>query len=371
MPSRLALFAPSLTGGGIADVFTNLARGFCEAGYAVDLLLARKRGPFLKQVPPAARVVDFQASHVSFSLPALVRYLRKWEPDVLFSAPCGPSLTAVVARLLTGGATRLVVTEHSIFAQTVRRAQSLKARTLVALARRAYPFADAFVAVSEDAAQSLAACTRLSREQIAVIPNPVVVPDATAGGEPTLPWPLDGSHDDSDAPLILGAGRLTEQKDIPTLLRAFARLREGRAARLVVLGEGPRRSALEALAQRLSIREDVHLPGFVDDPYAYMRAASVFALSSHDEPFGLVLVEAMACGTPVVSTDCPGGPSDILKGGALGPLVPVGDDEALAAALGDVLDAPPPADMLTRRAADFSRERAVEAYLALVESLHS
>jgi glycosyltransferase involved in cell wall biosynthesis len=169
--------------------------------------------------------------------------------------------------------------------------------------------------------------------------------------------------------VVLGAGRLHPQKDFPTLLRAFARVRAQRPARLVVLGSGKRaarRAALLALAGRLGVGADVDLPGFAENPYAYMARAAVFALSSAWEGLPTALIEAMACGCPVVSTDCPSGPAEILEGGRYGELVPVGDDAALAAALLRALDAPPARAALRARAAQFSLEAAVERYLPVL-----
>jgi glycosyltransferase involved in cell wall biosynthesis len=361
--SRIALYVPSLKGGGIERVFVNLARGFLEAGHPVDFLLAHREGPYLEQIPPEVRVIDLQATHVSLTLCALAQYLHRRRPAALFAAPCNVSAVALAAGYLVGGGTRIVPTEHSIFAETLRSTRGVKARVSLALARLAYAVADRAVAVSQDAADSLVACTRLCRKCVEVIHNPIIVtPAETAPGTALAPpWPIDVGE-----PLLLAAGRLVPEKDFPTLLRAFARLREQRPARLILLGEGTERASLEALARRLGVRASVHMPGFVRNPFPYMRAASVLVLSSRWEGFGNVLVEAMACGTPVVSTDCTGGASEILQGGRLGPLVPVGDDEALAQAIAATLDDPVPAGLLRERASNFSLERAVEAYLALV-----
>jgi glycosyltransferase involved in cell wall biosynthesis len=166
-------------------------------------------------------------------------------------------------------------------------------------------------------------------------------------------------------PVILAVGRLTLQKDFPTLIRAFARLRARRSARLVILGEGELRDELEALVAELGLTADVALPGFVDNPFSWMRGSALFVLSSAWEGFGNVLVEAMACGTPVVSTDCPSGPAEILENGKWGRLAAVGDAEALARAIAEALDDPNPPDVRAR-AAFFSVERSVDAYLAIL-----
>jgi glycosyltransferase involved in cell wall biosynthesis len=167
-------------------------------------------------------------------------------------------------------------------------------------------------------------------------------------------------------PVVLSVGRLVPQKDHATLLRAFSRLRAGRAARLVILGDGKDRKSLELLASKLGVADDVSLPGFESNPYRYMRRCAVFVLSSAWEGSGNVLAEAMACGAPVVSTDCPSGPAEILGDGKYGPLVAVGDHEALAAAIEASLDHPPPPGDLRSRADVFSSSRSADAYLKLL-----
>jgi glycosyltransferase involved in cell wall biosynthesis len=165
-------------------------------------------------------------------------------------------------------------------------------------------------------------------------------------------------------PVILGVGRLTAQKDFVNLLRAFAIVKQSRPSRLVILGDGPERAALGDLIDRLDLVSDVDMPGFDANPYSYMSRAAVFVLSSAWEGLPTVLIEAMACGTPVVATDCRSGPAEILVGGRFGELVPVGDAAALAAAILRTLERPSP-QALRVRAGDFSIERAVDRYADL------
>jgi glycosyltransferase involved in cell wall biosynthesis len=167
-------------------------------------------------------------------------------------------------------------------------------------------------------------------------------------------------------PVILAVGRLHRQKDFPTLIGAFARLRAERPARLVILGEGKLRPALEKVARRLGVGGDVDLPGYRDNPFAWMARAAVFALSSTFEGTANVLIEAMACGCPVVSTDCPHGPREVLDNGRYGPLVPVGDSAALAHAIAAVLDNPPDREVLRSRAALYDRDTNIDRYLQVL-----
>jgi glycosyltransferase involved in cell wall biosynthesis len=202
----------------------------------------------------------------------------------------------------------------------------------------------------------------LSRTHVTTVYNPVVTPALLGQSAAELhdPW-----FAPSEPPVILGVGRLTRQKDFPTLIRAFARLRRARPARLLILGEGELRPALEELVADLELTDHVRMPGFTDNPFAYMRQSALFALSSAWEGLPTVLIEAMACGTPVVTTDCPSGPAEILEHGKWGRLVPVGDAEALADAMLQTLNAPTCADVAAR-AAEFNVASAVDAYLAVM-----
>jgi glycosyltransferase involved in cell wall biosynthesis len=208
-------------------------------------------------------------------------------------------------------------------------------------------------------AEDLRNFSGLPREAINVIHNPIVTPELSrlAGEAVAHPW-----FAKKDTPVILGAGRLSQQKDFVNLIRAFSILRQTRHARLVIIGQGPERPELERLVDQLQLREQVDMPGFAANPYALMRRADLFVLSSAWEGLPTVLVEAMACGAPVVATDCPSGPQEILEGGRHGRLVPVGDSEALGRAMIETLDDPPPASALVRRADDFGLARSVDAY---------
>jgi glycosyltransferase involved in cell wall biosynthesis len=216
------------------------------------------------------------------------------------------------------------------------------------------------VAVSSGVAEDLVATTGLRREHITVIHNPVVTPELEERAQAPLEhaWFAPG-----EPPVVLSVGRLVAPKDYPTLVRAFARVRAVRPARLVILGEGSQREALLALAAKLGIADDVTLPGFVANPFAYVSRCAVFALSSAWEGFGIVLVEALALGCPVVSTDCPSGPAEILEHGSHGLLVPVGDDEAMAQAILSAIEAPGDPERRKARAAEFAVDQAVDRYI--------
>lgn len=357
MSARVAFFMPSFRGGGAERVMITLAQGLAARGIAADLLVAQREGPNLPPRSAGMRIVDLEAHRVLAALKGLAAYLRREPPDAMLSALPHANVVAVWARALARASTRLVVSEHTIPSLSATHSEQLRARVLPVFMRRAYPKADAIVAVSEGVARDLAALVGVPRERITRIYNPVVTPELAArAGEPLdHPWFRDG-----EPPVVLGAGRLVPAKDYESLLRAFARVRARRRARLVILGEGSERPRLERLAVTLGIDADVQMPGFVGNPYRYMRRAAVFALTSRWEGFGNVLVEAMACGTPVVSTDCYG-PREILEDGHHGLLVPVGDAESLAGAIEAQIDGPRAAPAAAH-AATFAVETAVDRY---------
>ena len=331
---KVALFLPSLRGGGAERVMVNLARGFVERGLQVDLVLARAEGPYLSQVPKEVRVVDLGAQRVLHSLPGLVRYLREERPQAMLSALNHANIVAIWAKLLARVKTRLVVSERTTLSRSTENASSIRVKFIPFLVKAFYPYADVVVAVSRGVAEDLIARIGLTAEKIKVIYNPVVTPELFTKAEEPLdhPWFRPG-----EPPVILGVGRLTKPQDFPTLIRAFALVRKKRPARLMILGEGEERPNLEALVRELGLEREVALPGFVENPYKYMKRAAVFVLSSRWEGLPNALIEALAVGTPVVATDCPGGSKEILEGGKWGRLVPVGDVEALADAIVDIL----------------------------------
>ncbi|WP_246149371.1 glycosyltransferase [Skermanella pratensis] len=363
-PSRIAVFLQDLYGGGAERVMLALATGIARRGYPVDLVLVRREGAYVDDIPPGIRVVELGTRRTVNSVVALARYLRRERPAVLLTALVHVNIAALLARLLAGGRTRIAITEHNQISRNMGANANSTLRMAYRLVPYLYPRAAKIIAVSDGVADDLTRFARLNRARIDVAHNPVVTPDLlTRAAQPVNhPWFAEG-----EPPVILGVGRLSPQKDFATLLRAFARVRAERPARLLILGEGALRPELEKLADELGISSDVQLPGFVDNPMAFMAKASLFVLSSRFEGLPTVLIEAIACGTSTVSTDCPSGPREILEDGRLGGLVPVGDPGALALAIGQALDNPVPADLLRAKAEAYTVERAVDRYLELLQ----
>jgi glycosyltransferase involved in cell wall biosynthesis len=385
---HIAIFLRSLAGGGGAErVVVTLANALAERGCRVDLVLGRDEGSFLDAVAAdvhvvglgggswpatlrfaladparARRLYTWTPPRVLSCVPALARYLRRARPDAMLTGLNYTNLTALWARQRAAVPTRMVLVEHNTLSMRAAHGPP-RLRDLPGKVRRFYPEAAALVAVSDGVAEDLARVLRIPRPRIRTIYNPVVSDELAALAEEPLdhPWFAPGQP-----PVVLAVGKLRPQKDLPTLLEAFAQLRRRRPARLLVLGEGPLRSRLEARVRALGLEGDVALPGFQRNPFAFMRRSAAFALSSRWEGLPTALIEAMACGCPVVATDCPSGPAEILDKGALGPLVPVGDAPALARALEALLDAPTPPERLRGRAALFSVERSVGQYLEVL-----
>jgi len=338
LPTKnVAFFLPSLGGGGAERVIVNLAQGFAGRGLKVDLVLAKAEGAYLSQIPLQVRVVDLGARRVLCSLPGLVRYLRRERPQAMLSTLNHANIIALWAKKLAHVPTRLVVREANTVSMEATNVATLKGKLMPHLIRIFYPWADAIVANSRGVAEDLMKLTGLPPDNIKVIYNPVVTPELFVKAEEPLDHPWFGP---GEPPVILGVGRLTKQKDFPTLIRTFALVRKERPARLMILGEGEERPNLEALVRELGLEEDVALPGFVENPYKYMKRAAVFVLSSRWEGLPNALIEALALGAPVVATDCHGGPREILEDGKWGHLVPIGDIEALAKAILNVLYKP-------------------------------
>jgi len=344
----------------VQRVAVNLAAGLLSRGYAVDFVLVHANGSLLEIVPAGAKVIDLGASRALAAIRGLSRYLRENQPQALIAAPDHANLIAIWAKLLASARTKIVIGNYTNYSLTLRHTRKIQEWAYPPLLLFFHRFADVIISVSHGAADDLARVTHIPRGRITVIYNPAITEEI----EPLSQEPLEHPWFQPDSPpVILAAGRLNVAKDYPTLLKAFALLRNHRPARLVILGEGEKRAEMTALCQKLQIGEDVALPGFVLNPYRFMARCQVFTLSSIYEGFSCVIAEALFCGAQVVSTDCPSGPGEILEHGKYGRLVPVGDPAALAGAMEEALIHPMPREPMRQRAQFFSVDLAVDQYL--------
>ena len=368
---HISIYIFGLSGGGATRRTLTLAGGFAKRGHRVDLVVVEAEGPLAGKLPEGVRLVVLDSvllrlagrkrrRRIKASGFALARYLWRERPDVLLSAANHVHLTAVIAARLSQAPVRMVLRVSNHLTESHLGASERPRPHRLRFARYIYGRADAVITVSQGIADDLVDHTSLSQDRVFAVMNPSYTPEIETAALAPLDhaWGAAGA-----APLLLGAGRLAPAKDFATLLRAFARVRARRPAHLVILGEGRKRRSLEQLVLKLGIAADVELHGFVENPFAWMSRASLFVLSSAWEGSPGVLVEAMACGCPIVSTDCPSGPDEILAGGRYGRLVPVGDDAALAEAIIETLDAAIDRDALRARAREYDIDRAVERYL--------
>lgn len=358
----IAIMLPDLRGGGAERVAVNLANALSTRGYRVDMVVMCRSGELLDALSPQVRVVSLDAPRVRQVLWPLWRYIRFAQPVAVLANMWPLTVMAVLAKRMAGVGTRLVVAEHTTWSRSELLARPTVGWQVRTSMHHVFPHADGIVAVSQGAADDLAQFAQLDRQSIQVIYNPVVsaLPDrAPVECDPAAWW--QGGHR-----RLLAVGTLKSIKAYDTLIDAFARLCSRVDARLLILGEGSERNALEAQVKRLGLQGQVFLPGFVKDPGPFYQRADLFVLSSYAEGFGNVVVEALAAGTPVVSTDCPSGPREILADGRFGQLVPVGDAAALADAMAQSLASEHDHDSLKRRALDFSIDKAVDQYEALL-----
>ncbi len=340
-----------------------LAGAFAERHFQVDLVLAHAVGAYLNNISADVRLVNLGKSRLLKSLPSLVGYMKKERPQVLLSAMLSTNIVALWARDLSRVSTRVIVSEHSTLTSSIKRARNPRERLMTNLARWVYPRADGIVAVSKGVADDLTRVAQLAHHRIETIHNPVVTPELIQRAQEPLhhPWFVPGSP-----PVILGVGRLGAEKDFPSLIKAVAQVHQQRPVRLIILGDGEDRLALESMVRALGLEDIVDLPGFVNNPYHYMRQASMFVLSSIREGLLTVLIEAMACGCPVISTDCHSGPAEILEHGKYGRLVLPENIRGLANAILASLDESVEVESLYQRANDFSVSKACDRYLQIL-----
>ncbi|MGH8518332.1 MAG: glycosyltransferase [Panacagrimonas sp.] len=360
---RVAFFLATSGHSGVDRLMRNLIPAVARRGYAVDQLKVRGHGPGLGEAP-GVRVVDLGSSHVWSSLPALIRYLRRERPHVMLSDKDKVNRCGVVARALAGTSrsTRLVLRSGTTISVDLSHRGPVDRWIQRNSMRWLYRRAHAVVVPSDAAAMDLVTYTGLPSSLVRTLPSPVLSTELLERRPPPPdhPWFASGQP-----PVILGTGELSPRKDFATLVRAFARLRaQGRSCRLVILGRGGQGEALKTLAGELGVAHELDLPGFREDVPNFMAHAAAFVLCSRWEGLGIVLVEAMACGTPVVSTDCPSGPRELLRDGALGDLVGVGDDAALATSLGRLLDLPKEPERYREAVRRYEIESATTGYLA-------
>lgn len=356
----IAIVMPSLEGGGAERVMALLASGIARRGLAVDLVLLQKSGPYLQDLDEKVTIREVGSTSVLRSVPALTRYFKTTRPKAVLSALTHMNIAVALSHRLASCDARLVVSERLSLQAARQYHRGWKDRVMRSLMSSAYRRADLVVVVAQDMVRELSAALSIDSERICCIYNPVVNTSLDKQAQERCPHPW--FDPDSTIPVVLGCGRLSFQKDFSTLIQAFELLRARHRARLVILGDGEDRELLEQQIAQSKFASDMALPGFAANPFPYMAAAGVFALSSRYEGLPGTLIQAMACGAQVVSTDCPTGPHEILEDGKWGALVPVEHPAAMALSLEKALENEP-IDVRARARA-FHEDTAIDRYLA-------
>lgn len=357
---KIAILVSFSGQGGVERMIANLSAALIDLGVELDILLIKDKGPHAANLPERARKIHLGSKHTATSIFAVARYLREERPDAMLAVKHRGILAALRARRLAGTDTPISGRLGTTVSVPLAAGSWLKRALWYRAMRRFYPMLKSVIAVSEGVAGDIRNITGLDGDQLKVVRNPVINDDLLSKATAPLDYP---AMIDQQGPIILGAGRLTRQKDFPTLLRAFARFADERDAHLIILGDGEDRDALLALATDLGVLSRVSLPGFQTNPWCWMRRANVFALSSLWEGSPNSLTEALALGVPVVSTDCPSGPRELLQNGNIAPLVTMGDDQALAEAIEQMIDNPPSATTLQAAVAAYRAETSARRYL--------
>lgn len=358
---KIAIVLPDLSGGGAERMHVMMAHEWLARGLEVDFVLLRREGDLLQLVPPGARVIELGVARFRDAVLPLCTYLRHHRPSVVLAAMWPLTVVAIVAARLAGTSVRTLVSDHDTLSVSYGHKGTMHRMLMRASMALGYRLADTRIAVSRGVAMDLSVLSGIRMDRFQVIYNP-----AATGVDPVASGVVPPELADVRGPLILSVGTLKAQKDHTLLIDAFARLAPHLDATLCILGEGRLRGDLERLVVRHGLQGRVLLPGFRVETARWYRRADLFVLSSRHEGFGNVIVEALEQGVPVVSTDCPSGPREILCDGKFGRLVPVGDAAALAAAMAESLSTTHDRTALKVRAQDFSVDKAATQYEALL-----
>lgn len=361
--NHVAFYLPNLDGGGAERAVLAVANGFAMRGISVDLVLGMAIGPYIIEVDSVVNVVSLNTQGRLRTIWRLMRYLQRNRPAVIMSAMDLPNVQTVLASRLAGFKGRLIVSQRAVINAIYRNSSFFTRVAYLIGIRFTYPLASMIVSNSDSATQELVKGFGIAADRVVTINNQIDSGriDRLAKEDLTFPW-----NDENKVPLLIAVGSLTARKDMATVIRAFALVRTSRPARLVILGEGTQRGNLEALIIELGISDYVRLLGFDVNPYKWISKADILVSASRAEGFPNVIAEALALGKQVVATNCPGDTSKLLGVGQWGRLVGVGDAREMASAICDCLSVPIKSDLLKSRAKDFSPERTVDAYLAVL-----
>ena len=332
---KIAFIIPSFEGGGAERVMINLANGFASKGIEVYLAVLNHHGVYQKEVSDNLQIIDINSNRAIFSFNAMKSFINKKTPQIVYSTIAHINILLLIIKLLNRRNDYKVIIRESNTSSQLAKKITFKVLLLDILKRIFYPTADLIIAPSKGVAIDLIDNYKINIKKIEVVNNPI-----------DYNWLLslsakpckDSYLKQSSSKFIIGLGALTKQKDFETLIRAFSIVKKTHNCKLIILGEGPERQKLENLVNQLKLKEHVHMPGFVENPFNYLKVSSVFVLSSLFEGSPNVLIQALLLGVPCVSTNCKSGPEEILKDGEYGQLVEVGDQLEMSRAIVNVLE---------------------------------
>jgi glycosyltransferase involved in cell wall biosynthesis len=358
---RVSVFLPSFSGGGAERVAFNLVRGLLDYDVEIQIIVTSDEGAWYQRLPDQCSLINFTTRRVFQSLIPLIKQIRETKPDILLSAIDNANLVNILACKMSGINVKSVISIHQISSEFRNLHGNLRERILNFVTKLVFPFSDTMIVVSDSVKQDMLAQIHIAGHKVKIIGNPILF-------NRELEILASSNRNKEHDKRIVAFGRLTVEKDFETLIRAFDRFLKKEDARLTIYGIGPEQDNLCGLISALNLSDRVFLAGFIEDVFAPMLEADLCVVSSITEGFSNVIVEALACGTPVVSTDC-GGPREILMDGTLGTLVPIKDVDALSnamvAAVHDAYDAA----VLQNRAKDFTIENISLQYFELFQKL--
>ena len=362
----LVVVLRAFEGGGAQRDTILLCNALAAKGIRIVVLALRVEGPLRRLLDPAIGVAEVPAQKLRYAIPGLRRLIRDLAPAVVVSSEASLNLCVLAAAHTMPRRSRpkLVLREVGSPSIAQRRDPYLQNRIAYRILRRAYAYADRIVTLTQGARRDLMDNFAVPDARISAMLTNAVVPPATVNR--LAQWDGEAGRDKD---LIVCVGRLSPEKDQHTLIRAMSILAPAQPWRLAIVGDGPERPALEALVRSLDLTDRIVFTGEVADPFAVMMRARLAVSASVYEGLGNAIIEALACGTPVVCTDCPYGPREILQGGRYGWLTPVGDPAALAAAIAEALSTAPDRVALRARGLQYTAARAAERFLEIVADL--
>ncbi len=364
---KIAIFIPSLRGGGVEKSMVNLANAIVKRGVSVDLLVTNAVGPNLVNISKQVNLINFKKNHVCLCLFRLIDYLKHNSPCSLLSAMTHVNVIALLANILTGRSTRIIISVRTYLSASLYEEKKIKSKIVLFLSKYLYRGANKIVAVSQNVAKDVINLYKLPESMLRTIYNPILTRELFELAERKIDH--DWLREECECPLILSVGRLEEVKNFELLIKAFAILiKQVSTARLLILGEGTLRPKLEKLISNLNMSDRVVLPGYVNNPYVFMKNCSLFVLSSRYDGLPGALIGALALSPRIVTTDCPGGSREILANGKYGKLVAVDDVEELANSMLETLQSKPKRCSDDVHLAKFKPETVVQQYLQILLS---